>query len=288
MTARGVEAELDKRLPAVGADAKGRLAAAMRHAVLAGGKRIRPFLVVQSAALFDTPAHRATVLAAALECVHCYSLVHDDLPAMDDDALRRGKPTVHVAFDEATAILTGDALLTLAFEIAASPDMHPDAGVRIAITQRLAECAGVAGMVGGQMLDLAAEEGGFDDADAVRTIQALKTGALIGFACEAGALLGGAEDRLKQALVRYADHLGLAFQIADDLLDVEGTAATVGKATGKDAQAGKATFVSLFGVDGARDRLAKETEAAIAALDPFGTAADPLCAAARYVMTRDV
>ena len=229
-----------------------RLLAAMRHAVLGGGKRLRPFLLVESAALFGAARYTGALLAgAALECLHCYSLVHDDLPAMDDDDLRRGRPTVHKAFDEATAILAGDALLTLAFDVMARSEVHPDAGVRIALVSELARAAGLGGMAGGQMLDLAAE-GRFDDKRAlgeneIATLQAMKTGALIRFACRAGAILGQADAAARASIDRYGAAIGQAFQIADDLLDFEGDAETIGKAAGKDAAAGKATLVAALG-----------------------------------------
>lgn len=269
-----------------------RLMQCMRHVALGGGKRFRPFLVVASADLFAVPERRALMAGAALECVHCYSLAHDDLPAMDNDDLRRGRPTAHKAFDEATAILAGDGLLTLAFDILAREETHPDAAVRVALVLALARGAGLGGMVGGQMLDLAAE-GRFDggtvrrlNRDGVAELQAMKTGALLRFACEAGAILGQANADQRAALVRYGEALGEAFQIADDLLDVEGDAATVGKATGKDAALGKATMVTLLGIDGARARLADLVAASEAALAQFGEKADVLKAAAHFVAER--
>ncbi len=269
-----------------------RLMEAMRYASLGGGKRFRPFLLVESAALFKVPRERALLAGAALECVHCYSLVHDDLPAMDNDDLRRGRPTAHKAFDEATAILAGDGLLTLAFDILARPDTHPDAAVRSNLVLALARGAGLGGMVGGQMLDLAAE-GRFADGRAqtlgrseIETLQAMKTGALLRFACVAGAILGGANPGQRAALERFGAAVGEAFQIADDLLDVEGDAATVGKATGKDAALNKATLVSLLGIPGARERLAVRVAEAEAALEPFGADAAVLNAAARFVANR--
>lgn len=280
--AEAVEGTLATALPSAGDD----LSAAMRHAALGGGKRLRPFLVIESARLFDVPRDRALVVGAALECVHCYSLVHDDLPAMDDDALRRGRPTVHVAFDEATAILAGDALLTLAFELIAGEDAHPDGEVRADLALALARAAGHQGMVGGQALDLAAETTPVTDEAGIAAIQSRKTGALIRFASEAGAILADAPSAARTSLSTYATHLGLAFQIADDLLDVVGTAEMVGKATGKDRDAGKATFVSLLGVDGARSRLQAETNSAVAALDRFGPDAEILREAAHFVMER--
>ena len=264
-----------------------RLVEAMRHAALGGGKRVRPFLMIECAGLFGVQPGAALAAAAALECVHCYSLVHDDLPAMDDDDTRRGRPTVHKAFDEWTAILVGDALLTAAFELLASPDTHADAIVRAELAIGLARAAGPAGMVGGQCLDLQADKLGQPPrptlAD-VQRLQAMKTGALIRYACEAGAILGGASGDQRRALATYGERLGRAFQIADDLLDVEGEAATVGKATGKDA--GKATLVSIMGVSAAKAELAKLEADALAALHSFGTRADILREAAAFVVRR--
>lgn len=272
-----------------------RLLAAMRHAVLGGGKRLRPFLVVESAALFDAGQNlslRAGALLAgcALELLHCYSLVHDDLPAMDNDDLRRGQPTVHKAYDEATAILAGDALLTLAFDILARDEVHADAGVRIALVRELARASGLGGMAGGQMLDLAAE-GRFAakrilSENEIVTLQAMKTGALLRFACRAGAIVGQANAAHLAAMDQYGAAIGEAFQIADDLLDVEGDAATLGKAAGKDAEAGKATLVAALGVAGARAKLESLIERADAALAPFGPKADILRAAARFIAER--
>ena len=268
-----------------------RLLEAMRYATLGGGKRLRPFLVVESAALFDVSRQSSLMAGAALECVHCYSLAHDDLPAMDNDDLRRGRPTTHKAFDEATAILVGDGLLTLAFDILARPETHPDAKVRGELVLALARGAGLGGMVGGQMLDLAAE--GRFDAPApklgereVKTLQAMKTGALLRFGCLAGAILGKADESERAALERYGSAVGEAFQIADDLLDVEGDPATVGKATGKDAAAHKATLVGVLGPAAARRRLESLVAKAQAALEGFGNDADVLRAAARFVASR--
>ncbi len=269
-----------------------RLMDSMRYASLAGGKRLRPFLVVETAALFKAPRERALMAGAALEFVHCYSLAHDDLPAMDNDDLRRGRPTAHRKFDEATAILAGDGLLTLAFDILAREETHPSASVRIALVLALARAAGLGGMVGGQMLDLAAE-GRFDrgvpqqlgEAE-VATLQAMKTGALLKFACRAGAILGEASAAQREALDRYGTAVGKAFQIADDLLDVEGDPALVGKQTGKDAEAGKATIVGLLGPEGARARLRTLVDDAEAALTPFGASAAVLIAGARFVAER--
>jgi len=289
-----IEALLDRLLgdqPLAGEAARPpRLLAAMRYAVLGGGKRLRPFLLVETAALFGAARSGALLAGAALECLHGYSLVHDDLPAMDDDALRRGRPTVHKAFDEATAILAGDALLTLAFDAMTHEDIHPDAGIRITLVSELARAAGLGGMAGGQMLDLAAE-GRFDDKRAlseseIARLQAMKTGALIRFACRAGAILGRADANKRAAVDRYAAAIGQAFQIADDLLDLEGDAATIGKTAGKDASAGKATLVAALGADGARDRLAALIAEADATLAPFGVKADSLRAAARFIAER--
>jgi len=267
-----------------------RLLAAMRHAVLGGGKRLRPFLLVETAALFGVKRDGALLAGAALECLHCYSLVHDDLPAMDDDALRRGRPTVHKAFDEATAILAGDALLTLAFDIMARGTVHPDAAVRIALVAELAAAAGAGGMAGGQMIDLAAE-GRFEDKrrlseSEIATMQAMKTGALIRFACRAGAILGQANTDARISIDRYGTAVGQAFQIADDLLDVEGDAKTIGKAAHKDSAAGKATLVAALGRAGAHARLDALVAEADAALASFAARADTLRAAARFIAER--
>jgi farnesyl diphosphate synthase len=268
-----------------------RLLEAMRYASLSGGKKLRPFLVVETAALFDVPRECALMAGAALECVHCYSLVHDDLPAMDNDDLRRGRPTAHKAFDEATAILAGDSLLTFAFDVMSRPQTHPDAKIRIELVTQLARAAGIGGMAGGQMLDLAAE-GRFDgqhsaqDEKSILVLQAMKTGALLRFACIAGAILGNATQAQRAALARYGEKLGAAFQIADDLLDVEGDAATIGKATQKDAASGKATLVGILGIPAARDRLARLVTDANEALSVFGERANVLAAAARFVAER--
>ncbi len=269
-----------------------RLLDAMRYASLGGGKRIRPFLVVATGALFGVPRERALMAGAALECIHCYSLVHDDLPAMDNDDMRRGRPTAHRKFDEATAILAGDSLLTFAFDILARPETHPDANVRIALVMALARASGIGGMAGGQMLDLAAEgrfTGGKPQQLAqgeIATLQAMKTGALLRFGCLAGAILGEASADNRKAVEDYGRALGEAFQIADDLLDVEGDAATVGKPTGKDAAAGKATFVGVLGVEQARARLAALVTQAEKAVEPFGAQAALLKDAAHFVAER--
>ncbi len=269
-----------------------RLLMAMRHATLGGGKRLRPFLVIESAALFGVTETKAMGAAAAIECVHCYSLVHDDLPAMDDDELRRGRPTVHRAFDEATAILAGDALLTLAFELIARDDTDPEPAVRIALIRLLACASGVGGMTGGQMLDLEAEgrfAGGRPfvlTSEEISRLQAMKTGALIQASCEAGAIMGRAGAKAREALSRYGRALGLAFQIADDLIDAEGKTAVVGKPVGKDKVRGKATFVGSLGTAGARKRLAELVADAEAALIPFGARGAMLAACAHFVAER--
>ena len=267
-----------------------RLMSAMRHAVLGGGKRLRPFLVVESAALFGAIGQGPLLAGCALECLHCYSLVHDDLPSMDNDDLRRGRPTVHKAFDEATAILVGDALLTLAFDILARDEVHADAGVRVELVRELARGAGIGGMVGGQLLDLAAE-GRFDKKRALSeseivTLQAMKTGALLRFACRAGGILGKADASSRAAIDRYGAIVGQAFQIADDLLDVESDTATLGKAAGKDAAAGKGTLVTALGIDGARTKLDALVTEAETVLEPFGIKADILRATARFIAQR--
>ncbi|HEX5510034.1 MAG TPA: farnesyl diphosphate synthase [Pseudolabrys sp.] len=267
-----------------------RLIEAMRYAALSGGKRLRPFLLVEAAALFGVPRQQALMAGAALECVHGYSLVHDDLPAMDNDALRRGQPTVHKAFDEATAILVGDGLLTFAFDVMSRAETHPDTSVRIRLVSELARASGLGGMAGGQLLDLASE-GRFGDirkqseADVVK-LQAMKTGALLRFACRAGAIMGSADPSALTAMDRFGTAAGTAFQIADDLLDVEGDTQTLGKQAGKDAAAGKATLVAVIGIDGARTRLQEMLANAENALEPFGARADMLRAAARFIAER--
>ncbi|MEM9140216.1 MAG: polyprenyl synthetase family protein [Pseudomonadota bacterium] len=259
---------------------------AMRYATLGGGKRLRAFLAVEAAAMFDVPRSGALRAGAAVECLHAYSLVHDDLPAMDDDDLRRGKPTTHKKFDDAIAILAGDALQTLSFEVLADQATHPDRGVRADLCLGLARAAGAPGMVGGQMIDIAAETAGRTLTLAeITRLQAMKTGALIRFAAEAGAILAK-DDEARKSLADYAQHLGLAFQIRDDLLDVEGDEAETGKRVQKDADAGKATFVSILGRDGAHKAAADEVAAANAALDPFGARANWLRAAAKFAIDR--
>ena len=283
-SAAAVEAALDRALPKDGGP-EARLFEAMRYATLGGGKRLRPFLVLEGARLFGVPEVRAARAAAAVELVHCYSLVHDDLPAMDDDALRRGRPTCHIQFDEATAILAGDGLLTLAFEVLADEATHPEGAVRARLVLALAKAAGAEGMVGGQMCDLEAETRTLALAE-VKRLQRMKTGALFAFSCEAGALLGQAAAGHHRALLAYAEDLGLAFQIADDLLDAEGTEAEVGKRVGKDAGLGKATFVSLLGIENARKEAQRLVQRAVSSLDIFGEKAEPLAELARFVIAR--
>lgn len=282
--AAAVVAELERVLP-IPDGPEARVHEAMRYAVLNGGKRLRPFLVMTTARLFNVAESAALSVAAAIEMVHCYSLVHDDLPAMDDDDLRRGQPTCHKKFDEATAILAGDALLTKAFEVLALPRAHSDPSVRCELVWELAVASGGHGMVGGQMVDLWAEDNELDLAGITR-LQQLKTGKLIDFSCQAGAILGKAARPLRQSLRNYAHDLGLAFQITDDLLDVEGTVEEVGKAVQKDATAGKATFVSILGVERARTQAQMLAEQAVKHLEPFEEKADLLRAVARYVVER--
>ncbi len=265
--------------------AESRLFDAMRHGTLGGGKRLRPFLVMHSAALFNVAPARARRVSAALEFVHCYSLIHDDLPAMDDAALRRGKPTVHRQFDEATAILAGDALLTLAFEVLSDPETHEDPHVRCELIKALATSAGSQGMVGGQMLDLIAEEKEFD-LGAISRMQRMKTGKLMAFACEAGAILGKAGEPHKKALCNYAHDLGLAFQVTDDILDVDADPQDTGKDTRKDEQSGKATFVSAMGKEQAKERAEMLVEQAIKHLRIFDGREKHLVNLALYVLER--
>jgi farnesyl diphosphate synthase len=262
-----------------------RLFTAMRYAALGGGKRIRPFLTLQCARLFAVSEACAMRVACAVEMVHCYSLVHDDLPAMDDDDMRRGRPTVHKQFDEATAILAGDGLLTAAFAVLADPMTHADATVRAELVLALANAAGPEGMVAGQMIDLAAENAALDIGGITR-LQRLKTGALMCCAAEAGAILGKAPTQLRSAVHGYAQALGLAFQMTDDLLDAEGNFGEVGKRTGKDAARGKATFVSLMGAERARAQVRMLADQACAHLDLFGEKADLLRDLARWVVDR--
>ena len=282
------EALLDRFLTA---DPKGesgrpeRLVSAMRYAVLGPGKRLRPFLLIESARVFGITGEGVVRAAAALECVHCYSLVHDDLPAMDDDDTRRGRPTVHKAYDEATAILAGDALLTLAFAILADPATDQDPKVRTALIASLAAAAGAGGMVGGQMLDLAAEKKKVG-ADEITRMQAMKTGALFRYACDAGAILGRANPQKRERLANFGAALGLVFQLADDMIDATGKPSHAGKATAKDAGRGKATLVRLHGVKGAEALLDKAVADAVALLAPFGTQANVLAEAVRFAGKR--
>ncbi len=262
-----------------------RLHEAMRYGTLGGGKRLRPFIVAETTQLLGGDPRRALRASAAVELVHSYSLIHDDLPAMDDDDLRRGQPSCHVAFDEATAILAGDALLTLAFEVLADPETHDDAAVRCDLVGGLARAAGAVGMVGGQMIDLASENM-TSDAALISRLERMKTGALIAYSCEAGAIIAGASAEIREMLREFGFELGLAFQIVDDLLDVEGDEAALGKSVRKDEAAGKATFVSTLGADGARREAFALVGRAAARLQPFGMAAEPLRAFCDYVLNR--
>jgi farnesyl diphosphate synthase len=264
-----------------------RLMEAIRYSTLGGGKRLRPFLVVESSAVFGVPRASALLVGAALECIHCYSLIHDDLPSMDNSDLRRGRPTLHKAYDDATAILAGDALLTLAFDIISRDEIHPDAKVRLSLTRALARASGIGGMVGGQMLDLAGE-GRFGDREPVDVarLQQMKTGALLRYGCIAGAILGQSSPQQYQALDDYGRALGEAFQIADDLLDVEGDAAALGKPAGADAALGKTTFVTQLGIDGAKQRVRDLLTRADQALSIFGDKGQVLRDAARFVAER--
>jgi farnesyl diphosphate synthase len=270
----------------VPADPRARLYEAMRHAAIAGGKRLRPLLVRAAGDLFHVDRALSLRVGAAVEAVHVYSLIHDDLPCMDDDDVRRGKPTVHRAYDEATAVLAGDSLHALAFEWLGDPATHADPFVRVDLVRELARAAGPSGMAGGQMMDIAAETASFDLATVTR-LQQLKTGALIGFSVEAGAILARMPPEGRTPLRGYARDIGLAFQIADDILDVEGDAALAGKALQKDDAAGKATFVTLMGLDRARAQAGLLVEQAIAHLSGFGEEAELLRAIARYVVERD-
>lgn len=262
-----------------------RLLAAMRHGTLNGGKRLRPFLVRETAAMLGGNASAALRVGVALECLHCYSLIHDDLPAMDDDDLRRGQPTVHKAFDEATAILAGDALLTYAFDIIAAPETDLSDGQKIQLVLALSRAAGMGGMVGGQVLDIEAEKTHPDQAGII-TLQAMKTGALLRFACEAGAIAAGASESDRQTLRTFGETIGLAFQLADDLLDITSDAATLGKATGKDAGRGKGTLVAMHGMEWAEKRLDALVAEAENLLSPYGEKAAILRDAARFIADR--
>lgn len=287
-TAHEVETLLDQLLaPPTGlVEGEAVLWDAMRYATLGGGKRLRAFLAVESASMFDVDRIGALRAGASVECLHAYSLAHDDLPAMDDDDLRRGKPTTHKAFDEAIAILAGDSLQTMAFDILADPATHPDGEVRSELCLGLARAAGGIGMVGGQMIDIAAETAAEPfNLPTITRLQALKTGALIRISAEAGAILAKDPDARK-SLAKYAQHLGLAFQIRDDLLDVEGDEDVTGKRLQKDAVAGKATFVSILGIEGARKAAQDEVDAANGALDAFGNRANGLRDAAKFAVNR--
>lgn len=283
---RGVNLTIEKLLPETDL-AEARLYDAMRHGVLGGGKRLRPFLAVHSAYLFNVDSSRARRVAAAIEFMHCYSLIHDDLPAMDDASLRRGQPTVHKQYDDATAILAGDALLTLAFEVLSDRETHADPHVRVNLVRELAKASGGHGMVGGQMLDLIAERNDVDfDVGEISRLQRMKTGQLMAFACESGAILGKASDPQRRALRAYAHDLGLAFQVTDDILDVEADPQDTGKDTGKDAEAGKATFVSTMGTEAARGRAEMLVAQAKRHLRIFESRADMLKELADYVLAR--
>ena len=284
-----VQADVDRRFDAllpVPDDARAGLYRAMRHAAIGGGKRLRPLLVRATADRFGVDRDCSALVGTAIEAVHIYSLIHDDLPAMDDDDLRHGKPTAHKAFGEATAILAGDCLHALAFEVLADPDTHADAFVRAELIHALAKASGPSGMAGGQAMDLAAETAHFD-LHTVTRLQAMKTGALIACAVEAGAILGRLPVEGRVSLHGYARDIGLAFQIADDLLDVEGDEAAAGKALRKDAVAGKETFVSLLGVEPARERCRMLVDQAIAHLHAYGEEAGLLRAIARFIVERD-
>jgi farnesyl diphosphate synthase len=283
--ARIVDAMLDRVLPKPHG-LHVRVQEAMRYATFAGGKRLRPFLVLNSARLFGVEVARAARAAAAIEVLHTYSLVHDDLPCMDDDDLRRGRPTTHIAFDEMTAVLAGDALLTVAFEILAHPETHPSGDVRSALVLRLAQASGSDGMIGGQMIDMQAAQNAFG-ADEIILLQRLKTGQLFEFSCEAGAILGQAGQEDRDRLRAYARDMGLVFQITDDLLDVTSTAEKTGKAVGKDKDQGKATLVSIMGIDGARAEAEKLARRAAATLAPYGNAAPELCELPLFLLDRE-
>ena len=283
--ARDVDRSFDQLL-ALPDDPRRRLYEAMRHAAIGGGKRLRPLLVMASSSLFHVDRQAALRVATAIECIHVYSLIHDDMPCMDDDDMRHGKPSVHKAFDEATAVLAGDSLHALAFELLADSATHHDPFVRIELSQELARASGPQGMAGGQMMDLVAETQTFDLAT-ITKLQQLKTGALISFCVEAGAILGRLPHEGRAPLRAYARDIGLAFQIADDILDVEGNAEAMGKAVGKDEAAGKATFLSLLGLERARAQANLLVEQAVSHLHNFGHEADLLRAIARYVVERD-
>ncbi|MDR6182296.1 polyprenyl synthetase family protein [Asaia bogorensis] len=282
--ARAIESTIDRLLPMVEGD-ESVLIEAMRYAALGGGKRLRGYLVTEIAGIFGAEPEGALRVAASVEMLHAYSLVHDDLPAMDDDDLRRGQPSTHKKFDEATAILAGDALQTSAFEILADEATHSDPSVRIALVTALAQASGAAGMVGGQVVDIRGE-GKSLPLDQVRRLHAMKTGALIRYAAEAGAILGGATRVQRDAIIAYGRDIGTAFQVADDVLDTTASAEELGKTAGKDEAAGKSTYVSLLGIDGARAEAARLVEQATQALTSFGTEAAALRALAHYIVER--
>ena len=282
---QAVEEVIEGLLPEEAGGAEARVFEAMRYAILNGGKRFRPFLVLSASRLFNVAERCAFRAAAAVEMVHSYSLVHDDLPSMDDDDLRRGKPSCHVKFDEATAILAGDALLTLAFEVLAGDATHSDPAVRCELVLGLGGACGGQGMVGGQMIDLISEHQALD-IGTISRMERLKTGELIAFSCEAGAILGKASKPARHALRAYAHDLGLAFQIIDDLLDEEGSEADIGKSVGKDAAAGKATFVSILGTKQARVQAEMLADQAVQHLDLFEENADLLRQVAGFVVER--
>lgn len=281
--AREMDDRFDDLLPPPD-DPSAKLIEAMRYAAIGGGKRLRPLLTCASADLFKVPRHRSLRAGLAVECIHVHSLIHDDLPCMDDDDLRRGKPSVHVAFDEATAVLAGDSLLALAFEVLADEETHPNGDIRAELISSLARAAGASGMAGGQMLDLADQRSA--DIEAVTRLERLKTGAVINWTVEAGALLGGASPEAHTSLRGYAQALGLAFQIADDLLDATGSEGATGKRVGKDAVQGKANFVTLLGVERARRQAEMLIEQAIEHLSLLGDHTDLLEAIARFVIER--
>jgi farnesyl diphosphate synthase len=283
--AEDIDHQFELLLPLPG-DPRRKLFEAMRHAAIGGGKRLRPLLVTASCALFNVDRQAALRVATAIECIHVYSLIHDDLPCMDDDDMRRGKPTVHRAFDEATAVLAGDSLHALAFDLLADEATHSDPFVRIELVLELARASGPDGMAGGQMMDIEADVASFD-LQTITRLQQLKTGALIGFCIEAGAIMGRLPVEGRSALRGYARDIGLAFQIADDILDVEGDPELAGKALHKDEAKGKATFLSLLGMDRAKAQANALVEQAVAHLGSFGAEADLLRAIARYTVERD-
>ena len=284
-TGAAIDEVLDELLPEPGGP-EARLIEAMRYALIPGGKRLRAALVLTSAGMFSVSRSSALRVGAAMEMVHTYSLIHDDLPCMDDDDLRRGRPSTHIRFGEAAAVLAGDALQTLAFEVLADEDTHSNPEVRLELVRTFSLAAGVQGMAGGQMIDLEAEHHTLEIAQITR-LQRMKTGALIACACESGAILGRAPLRQRQALHAFAHDLGLAFQITDDLLDAEGSPAVTGKGVGKDAVAGKATFVSLLGIDRARRQAQILADQAVTHLETFDDKAELLRRVARFVVTRD-